>query len=64
MRQERKVKSTYRVIGMFEPDRMASVNLQFAYEEVMPTEQYRLLSSKQGTEKSNKELLVVEEVSV
>jgi len=49
---------------MFEPDRMASVNLQFAYEEVMPTEQYRLLSSKQETEKMDKELPVVEEVAV
>jgi|GEM_PF-2465725 len=64
MHQERKAKSTYRVIRMFEPDRMASVNLRFAYEEVMPTEQYRLLSSKQETEKMDKELPVVEEVAV
>jgi hypothetical protein len=64
MRQEWKKKPSYRVIRMFEPDRMASVNLQFAYEEVMPKEQYRLLSSKPEVEQSDKVLPVAEEVSV
>jgi len=49
---------------MFEPDRMASVNLQVAYEKVIPAEQYQILSSKKEAEKSNKILSVEKEVSV
>ena len=51
MRQEQKGKPTLRVIRMFEPDRMASVNLLVAYEQLVPTEKYRLCASKQETEK-------------
>jgi hypothetical protein len=64
MNQERKKKPTLRVVRMFEPDRMASVNLLVAYEKVVPTEQYRILSLKKEAEKSNKILPVVEKVSV
>ena len=63
MNQERKKKPTLRVIRVFEPDRMASVNMQVAYEQVVPTEQYRIHSSKREAEKSDKILSVVEEVS-
>jgi hypothetical protein len=49
---------------MFEPDRMASVNLQVAYEKVVPTEQYRIFSLKKEVEKSDKILPVLEEVSI
>ena len=64
MNQERKKKSTLRVVRMFEPDRMASVNLQVAYEKVVPTDQYRIFSSKKEVEKSDKILPVLEEVSI
>ena len=63
MNQERKKKPTLRVVRMFEPDRMASVNMQVAYEQVVPTEQYRIHSLKREAEKSDKILSVVEEVS-
>lgn len=64
MSQERKQKPILRVVRMFEPDRMASVNLQVAYEKVIPAEQYQILSSKKEAEKSNKILSVEKEVSV
>ena len=62
MHQERKPKRTLRVKRMFEPDRMAPVNLQVAYEQVVPTDQYRIsrLSKNRETEKI---LPIVEEVS-
>jgi len=63
MHQERKRKPTLQVKRMFEPDRMASANLQVAYEKVVPTEQYRILSSKQEAEKVDEILFIVEEVS-
>ncbi len=46
MNQERTKKQTLRVVRMFEPDRMASVNLQVVYEKVVPTEQYQIFSLK------------------
>jgi len=64
MNQERKKKPTLRVVRMFEPDRMASVNLQVAYEKVVPTDQYWIFSSKKEVEKLDKILPVLEEVSI
>jgi len=64
MNQERKKKPTLRVIRMFEPDRMASINLQVAYEKVVPAEQYRVFSSEKEVEKLDKILSVLEEVSI
>jgi hypothetical protein len=49
---------------MFEPDRMAPVNLQVAYEQVVPSDQYRILSLEQISEQLEKILPSVEEVSV
>ena len=64
MNQERTKKPTLRVVRMFEPDRMASVNLQVAYEKVVPTEQYQIFSLKKEVEKPDKILPVLEEVSL
>jgi hypothetical protein len=46
MHQERKQKRTLQVKRMYEPDRMAPVNLQVAYEQVVPPDQYRIISSE------------------
>ena len=64
MNQERKKKPTLRGVRMFEPDRMASLNLQVAYEQIVPADHYRILSSKKEVEKLDKILPVVAEVSV
>jgi len=63
MHQEPKPKRILQVTRMFEPDRMAPVNLQVAYEQVMPSDQYRILSLEQMSEKPEKILHRVEEVS-
>jgi len=48
MKQERKrkqkQKGVYQVKRFFEPDRMAPVNLQVAYEQVVSSERYRIIS--------------------
>lgn len=64
MHQEPKPKRILRVKRMFEPDRMAPVNLQVAYEQVVPSDQYRILSLEQVSEKLGQILPIVEEVSV
>jgi len=64
MHQEPKPKRILRVTRMFEPDRMAPVNLQVAYEQVVPSDQYRILSLEQISEQLEKNLHRVEEVSV
>ena len=64
MHQEPKPKRIFRVTRMFEPDRMAPVNLQVAYEQVVPSDQYRILSLEQISEQLEKNLHRVEEVSV
>lgn len=40
MGRKPKQKRTVRVKRMFEPDRMSSVNLQSAYEQLIPPHQY------------------------
>jgi len=62
MHQERKQKRTLQVKRMFEPDRMASVNLQVAYEQVVPLGQYRIITPEQFSEKSEMILPKEEEV--
>jgi hypothetical protein len=64
MQQKRKQKRILQVTRMFEPDRMAPVNLQVAYEQVVPSDQYRILSLEQVSEKLEQILPIVEEVSV
>jgi hypothetical protein len=64
MHQERKRKRTLRVIRKFEPDRMAPVNLQMAYEQVVSSDQYRILMPEPISEKLEKILHIVEEVTV
>ena len=61
MHQERKQKRTLQVKRMFEPDRMASVNLQVAYEQVVPLGQYRIISPERISEKSEMSLPKMEE---
>ena len=64
MHQEPKRKRILRVTRMFEPDRMAPVNLRVAYDQVVPSDQYRILSLEQISEQLEKILPRVEEVSV
>jgi len=63
MRQEQKQKRILQVTRMFEPDRMAPVNLRVAYEQVVPSDQYRVLSPEQIFEKLEKILHPAEEVA-
>ena len=62
MNQERKQKRILQVKRMFEPDRMAAVNLQVAYEQVVPSDQYRIISPERISKKSEMRLPKVEEV--
>jgi hypothetical protein len=62
MHQERKKERTLQVKRMFEPDRMAPVNLQVAYEQVVPPDQYRIVSPEHISEESEMSLPMVEEV--
>ena len=64
MHQEPKRKRIHRVKRMFEPDRMAPVNLRVAYEQVVPPDQYRIICLEQISEKLEQILPIVEEVSV
>jgi hypothetical protein len=43
MDQGQKKSRTLKVKRMFEPDRIASISLQTAYEQVLPTKQYRIV---------------------
>jgi len=64
MNRELKKKRTLRVKRMYEPDRMAPINLQVAYEQVVPPRHYRLLITEQGCEKLETFLQQVEEEKV
>ena len=64
MHQEPKRKRILRVKRMFEPDRMAPVNLRVAYEQVVPPDQYRIICLEQISGKLEQILPIVEEVSV
>jgi hypothetical protein len=43
MRREVKRRQTLGVRHMFEPDRMSSIHLQIAYEQLLPPRQYRIV---------------------
>ena len=62
MHQERKKERTLQVKRMFEPDRMAPVNLQVAYEQVVPPDQYRIISPEQIADGPEMNLPMEEEV--
>lgn len=49
MCREPKRKRTLLVKRMFEPDRMSLVNLQTAYEQLLPPRQYRVISLEQSS---------------
>jgi hypothetical protein len=51
MEQGQKKPRMVKVKRMFEPDRIASINLQTAYEQVVPARQYRLLRLELPEEK-------------
>ncbi len=46
MEQEPKEPRTLKVKRMFEPDRTSTMNLQTAYEQILPTKQYRIVLPK------------------
>jgi hypothetical protein len=62
MQQERKQKRTLQVKRIFEADRMAPVNLQVAYEQVVPSDQYWIISPERNSEKPEMSLPMLEEV--
>jgi len=43
MEPEPKKPRTLKVKRMFEPDRISATNLQTAYEQILPTKQYRIV---------------------
>ena len=43
MEPESKELRTLKVKRMFEPDRISPLNLQTAYEQILPTKQYRIV---------------------
>jgi hypothetical protein len=43
MEKGQKEPRTLKVKRMFEPDRIAAINIQTAYEQVIPTKQYRMV---------------------
>ena len=46
MEPEPKELRTLKVKRMFEPDRISPQNLQTAYEQILPTKQYRIVLPK------------------
>jgi hypothetical protein len=46
MEPEPKEPRTLKVKRMFEPDRTSTINLQIAYEQILPTNTYRILLQK------------------
>jgi hypothetical protein len=64
MKQERKwkQKGAYQVKRIFESDRMAAFNLQVAYEQVVSSERYRIISLEQRGERVEEALETLEEV--
>lgn len=64
MDQERKRKRTIKVVRMFEPDRMSSINLPTAYEQTLPDDQYWFILPEQEPEKRAVDQARKAEVSV
>lgn len=46
MEPEPKEPRTLQVKRMFEPDRTSTINLQIAYEQILPTKPYRIVLPK------------------
>lgn len=51
MEKGQKEPRTLKVKRMFEPDRIAAINLQTAYEQVVPIKQYRMILPEPPGEK-------------
>jgi hypothetical protein len=51
MEKGQKEPRTLKVKRMFEPDRIATINLQTAYEQVVPIKQYRMILPEAPGEK-------------
>jgi hypothetical protein len=51
MEQGKKELRRLKVKRMFEPDRTAPINLQSAYEQILPTKQYRIVLPEPPGEK-------------
>lgn len=64
MDQERKRKRTIKVVRIFELDRMSQMNMQTAYEHILPDDQYRFMLPEQEPEKLAVDQARKEEVSV
>jgi hypothetical protein len=62
MRQERKKKRMLRVDRKYEPDRISVINLQTAYEQVVPSWHYRIIELGLKCETKQKVLKLAEEV--
>lgn len=64
MGRKTKQKRTIRVKRMFEPDRLSNVNLQNAYEQLIPPQHYCIVPMEQRTGKPSEGLALREEVMV
>jgi hypothetical protein len=64
MGRKPKQKRTIKVKRMFEPDRLSNVNLQIAYEQLIPPQQYCIVPMEQRTGKPSEEIPIREEVLV
>ena len=62
MRQEQKKKRMLRVHRKYEPDRISPINLQTAYEQVVPLWRYRIIVLELKCKTQQKVLKLAEEV--
>ncbi|HEY5730134.1 MAG TPA: hypothetical protein VIS72_08800 [Anaerolineales bacterium] len=62
MHQEQKKKRMLRVHRKYEPDRISAINLQTAYEQVVPSRRYRVIVLELKCETKPKVLKLAEEV--
>jgi hypothetical protein len=62
MHQEQRKKRMLRVHRKYEPDRISAINLQTAYEQVVPSRRYRIIELELKCETKQKVLKLAEEV--
>jgi hypothetical protein len=62
MKQNQKLKRDLRVQRSYEVDRMSGLNLQVAYEQLLPLRHYRMIFSEQDCLKTAMLIRWVEEV--
>ena len=62
MHQEQKKKRMLRVHRKYEPDRISAINLQTAYEQVVPSWRYRVIVLELNCKTKQKVLKLAEEV--